>query len=62
MKCKLIAAGVLYLITMGIYFGVFVLKEEDEHLKGLAFLNPVFLLASDIVIISLREQTVKIRV
>ena len=40
---------------MGIYLGVFVAKEDDDTIRGLAFLNPVFILASDIVVISLRE-------
>ena len=51
----------LYLATMGVYMGVFLAKEDEENLRGLAFLNPVFLLGSDVVILSLRAQTVKIR-
>ena len=46
---------------MGVYMGVFLAKEDEEHLRGLAFLNPAFLLGSDVVILSLRAQTVKIR-
>ena len=61
LKCKLIIATVLYMITMGIYLGVFVAKEDNDKIRGLAYLNPVFILASDIVVLSLREQTVKIR-
>ena len=41
--------------------GVFLAKEDDENIRGLAFLNPAFLLGSDVVILSLRAQAVKIR-
>ena len=61
MVCRIIGAFVLYLATMGVYMGVFLAKEDEENLRGLAFLNPVFLLGSDVVILSLRAQTVKIR-
>ena len=61
LKCRMIVAGVLYLISMGIYLGVFVGKEDDDRIRGLAYLNPAFIFASDIVVISLREQVVQIR-
>ena len=51
----MIIASVIYLVTMAIYLGVFVAKEQDDTIRGLAFLNPIFILASDIVIISLRD-------
>jgi len=54
-------ASALYLATMGAYLGVFLYKEDNATLRGLALLNPIFILASDIVIGSLRQQTVKIR-
>ena len=54
MICRIIAAGIAYLATMGVYTGVFLAKEKDENIRGLAFLNPVFILGSDIVILSLR--------
>ena len=54
--CKLLCAFVLYLITMGVYLGVFVAKEdESDATQGLAFLNPLFILVADIVVLSLRE-------
>ena len=41
---------------MGLYLGVLVGKEdENDTVKGLAFLNPLFILVSDIVVLSLRE-------
>ena len=40
---------------MGIYIGVFAAKEdENETVQGLAFLNPLFILVADIVVLSLR--------
>lgn len=62
MTCRLIIALILYCASFGVYIGVFWAKEPEETIQGLAILNPVFILASDIVILSLREQTVKIRV
>lgn len=55
LKCRLIIVSVIYFVTMAVYLGVFVAKEDDDTIRGLALLNPVFILASDIVIISLRE-------
>ena len=46
---------------MGVYLGVFVAKEDNDRIRGLAYLNPVFIFASDVVILSLREQVVHIR-
>ena len=41
---------------MGVYLGVFVAKEdESDATQGLAFLNPLFILVADIVVLSLRE-------
>ena len=61
MRCNLTIALVLYLISMGTYLGVFLAKEEDDTISGLALLNPLFILCSDIVILSLREQSAQIR-
>ena len=47
-------AAFLYLATMGVYMGVFLAKEDEETIRGLALLNPVFILLSDVVILSLR--------
>ena len=59
---RLVIAFTLYLATMGAYVGVFLKKEEsNDTIRGLAILNPIFILVSDIVIGSLRQQTVKIR-
>jgi hypothetical protein len=59
---RLAVAFSLYLVTMGAYVGVFLKKEElNDTVRGLAILNPIFILVSDIVIGSLRQQTVKIR-
>lgn len=55
LRCNLTIAAVLYLISMGTYLGVFLAKEEDDTISGLALLNPLFILCSDIVILSLRE-------
>ena len=46
---------------MGVYLGVFVGKETDEDTEGLAYLNPIFIVCTDLVVLSLREQAVKIR-
>ena len=62
LKCKLIVAFFLYLATMYAYLGVFIIKEDAaDHIQGFVFLNPIFIIATDIVILSLREQTVKVR-
>ena len=53
--CKFLIAFVLYCASMGIYIGVFAAKEdENETVQGLAFLNPLFILVADIVVLSLR--------
>lgn len=46
---------------MGAYLAIFLAKEEDKTIRGLALLNPIFLLGSDIVIASLRRQAIKVR-
>ena len=58
---RISVAFILYIATLFVYLGVFKDKEEDEDVSGLAYLNPVFIMFTDIVILSLREQTVKIR-
>ena len=60
-KYRILAALIVYGVTLGVYLGVFWAKEDDETVQGLAILNPIFILVSDIVVLSLREQTVKIR-
>jgi len=55
-------AFLLYCAFFGLYIGVLAAKEREETIKGLAFLNPIFILVSDVVVLSLREQTVRIRV
>jgi len=62
LSCRLIIALLFYCASFGLYIGVFWAKEPEETIQGLAILNPVFILASDIVILSLREQTVRIRI
>jgi hypothetical protein len=61
LKTRMALAFLFYLVTFGAYLGVFLYKESDATLRGLALLNPLFIFASDIVIMSLRQQTVKIR-
>ena len=61
LRTRLLIAGFLYLGTMAAYLGIFLVKEEDKTIRGLALLNPLFLLGSDIVIASLRRQAIKIR-
>lgn len=62
LKTKLTGALILYLVTFGVYTGVFVAKEDSsDGTRGLAYLNPAFILASDFVILSLRAQTINIR-
>ena len=46
---------------MAVYLGIFIHKEDDDAIRGVALLNPIFILASDIVVVSLRQQTVNIR-
>ena len=56
LKKKLIVAAVVYLCTLAAYMIVFLAKEDKEDdTHGLAYLNPLFILASDVVILSLRE-------
>ena len=55
LTCRFIFAIILYLVTMGTYLGVFLAKEDDKAIRGLALLNPIFILASDVVVLSLRE-------
>lgn len=55
LTCRFIFAIVLYLATMGTYLGVFLAKEDEKSIRGLALLNPIFILASDVVVLSLRE-------
>ena len=55
LTCRFIFAIILYLVTMGTYIGVFLAKEDDKAIRGLALLNPIFILASDVVVLSLRE-------
>ena len=50
----MITAGIVYLALMVAYVIIFLAKEEDDAIRGLAILNPIFILASDIVILSLR--------
>ena len=54
LKCRMITAGIVYLALMVAYVIIFLAKEEDDAIRGLAILNPIFILASDIVILSLR--------
>ena len=61
LKSRLVFAAILYLGTLVAYVVIFLLKEPDETIKGLAYLNPAFLLASDVVIASLSPQDQKIR-
>ena len=59
---KLAVAVLIYLVTMGLYIGIFAAKESaDDTVQSLSLLNPIFILGSDLVILSLRAQTVKIR-
>lgn len=54
--CKFLIAFIAYCASMGLYLGVLVGKEDDnDTVQGLAFLNPLFILVSDIVVLSLRE-------
>ena len=62
LSCRFLIALLLYCASFGLYIGIFWSKEDEVTIQGLAILNPVFILASDIVILSLREQSVKIRV
>ena len=56
LKKKMIVAAILYLCTLAAYTIVFLAKEDKEdQTRGLAYLNPLFILASDVVILSLRE-------
>ena len=52
---RLLATILIYVATMFVYYGVFVSKEDDQSTRGLALLNPAFIVASDIVILSLRQ-------
>lgn len=58
---SILIAGGLYLGTLVVYAVIFLAKESEETVRGLAILYPVFLLLSDSVIVSLREQAVRIR-
>lgn len=52
---RLIFAFIIYVATMFVYYGIFLAKEDEESTRGLAILNPAFIVASDIVILSLRQ-------
>ena len=51
---RILAAIVLYVIPLIIY-GIFVSANEETALKGLGYQTPLFLLASDLLVFSLRE-------
>ena len=55
LTCRLLIALFFYLASFGLYTGVFWAKEPEETIQGLAILNPAFILATDVVILSLRE-------
>lgn len=52
---RLIVAFIIYIATMFVYYGILLAKEDDTSTRGLAILNPSFIVASDIVILSLRQ-------
>ena len=61
LKGRICFATLLYLGTLVAYAAIFLMKEKEASIRGLALLNPVFLLATDIVMASLSPPVTKIK-
>lgn len=53
-KYQVIASAIAYIVPLAIYAAVLLIYQEDEG-KGLAVVTPLFIVFSDIVILSLRD-------
>ena len=55
----MLLSGLIYAATF-IWYAILIVDKEEEQLKGLGILNPIFIFASDLTILSLREQSITI--
>ena len=56
-----IAISVIFYVIPMLAFGVVISANEESDLKGLGFQTPIFLMFSDLVIFTLREQSISFK-